>query len=267
MPRYAAIRRVMLMTVLSAASLLPATILATPANMPTFSATYSVRYGILRGTMALELERDSSGYIYRTSLRPRGVASWLRRGEIRETTELAMMDGQFRPLNYESNDTIANPARWARYEFDYADGRVTGEYKQRAVNEPMRSAGHNRISAQVAIMLALQSKSALSEYWIFDRARWRAFHFEVIPKQRAKTPSGNFDTVEVRYARADDSKSWSLQCAPELNYLPVMIEFREGGKIKSRAVLTDYRIEHQDDLMHATSKEITSRPGPGNQAQ
>jgi hypothetical protein len=234
----------MLMIVPAIIGLLPITILAAPDAMPTFSATYSVRYGLLRGSMTLELERGDSGHVYRTSLRPRGVASWLRRGEIRETTELAMMDGQFRPLNYESNDTIANPARWARYEFDYAHGRVTGEYKQRAVNEPMRSGGHNRISAQVGIMLALQSKTALSEYWIFDRARWRAFHFEVIPEQRVKTPAGDFDTVEVRYGRADDSKSWSLHCAPQLNYLPVMIVFRDDGKIKSRAVLTDYSIEH-----------------------
>lgn len=267
MPRYAAIRRVMLMTVLAAASLLPATILATPANMPTFSATYSVRYGILRGTMTLALERDGSGYIYRTSLRPRGVASWLRRGDIRETSRLRLVEGQIRPLDYQSVDTIANPPRRSNYYFADSPGQVTGDYKSYAVNEPMRSGGHNRISAQVAIMLALQSKSALSEYWIFDRARWRAFHFEVMPEQRAKTPSGNFDTVEVRYARDDDSKSWSLHCAPELDYLPVMIEFREGGKIKSRAVLTDYSIEHQDDPMHATSRGITSRSGPGNQAQ
>jgi len=267
MPRYVAIRRVLLMAVLAAASLLPATILATPASMPTFSATYSVRYGILRGTMTLELDHDSSGYIYQTSLRPRGVASWLRRGEIRETTSLRLVGGQIQPLDYRSVDTIANPPRRTDYFFAGSEGQVTGDYKSHAVNEPMRSGGHNRISAQVAIMLALQSKTALSEYWIFDRARWRAFHFEVIPEQRVDTPVGDFKTVEVRYGRDDDSKSWSLHCAPELSYLPVMIVFRDDGKIKSRAVLTEYSIEHQDDPMHATTQEITSRSGPGNQAQ
>jgi len=212
------------------------------ADMPEFSASYKVHYGILHGEMTLELERDGAGYTYRTSLRPRGVASWLRRGEIRETSRLASVNGRIRPMDYFSTDTIARPNRRANYVFDQPVGRVTGEYKSQRVDLPMRADGQNRISAQVAIMGALQSNAELNEFAVFDRGRWRDFQFEVLRGQAVDTPSGHFGTVEVRYTSGDNKKSWSLHCAETLNYLPVVILFSEDGKVKSRAELTKFRI-------------------------
>lgn len=243
MLRYARFQQLLRIITIAAACLLPSILIAAgPATIPAFSATYTVRYGILRGTMTLDLERRDEGYSYQTSLRPRGFASWLRRGEIRETTSLVSQDGLVRPLDYTSVDTIARPNRHANYFFDQPPGHVTGEYKSQSVDVPMRAGGHNRISVQVAVMRALQSNIELSEFPVFDRGRWRDFGFEIIPDQFAETPSGDFETVEVRYASADKNKSWSLHCATALNYLPVMILFREDSKTKSRAVLTEYRI-------------------------
>ena len=243
MTRYAKSLYGWLMFALSLATVLPAPLAAEPAAIPGFSATYSVRYGILRGEMKLALERGDSGYIYRTSLRPKGVVSWLRRGEIRESTSMVPGEGLLRPLDYDSVDTIAKPTRHVQYEFDRSNGRVTGEYKQRDVDVPMQAGGQNRISSQVAIMQALQSGIELSEIPVFDRGRWRTFHFETIPDQVARTPAGEFETVEVRYSSKGKNKSWSLHCATELGYLPVMIVFREDGKTKSRAVLTEFQID------------------------
>lgn len=209
-------------------------------DMPTFSASYSVRYGILRGTMTLSLERQDDAYHYETSLSPSGVASWLRRGEIRETTTILAADDKVLPLDYASTDTIARPERRTNYVFDAAAGKVSGEYKTREVSAPMRTGGQNRISAQVAIMRALQAGDEITRLPVFDRGRWKEFEFTVLPDQSADTPSGRFDTVEVRYSSPGDKRAWSLHCAPALDYLPVMIVFREGNKVKSRARLTDY---------------------------
>ncbi len=211
------------------------------AFMPAFSATYKVRYGVLSGTMTLELRNSGDGYVYETSLSPRGVASWLRRGEIREVTRLLTAGGAVRPLDYTNTDTIARPDRYARYAFDASAGRVSGEYKSQTIDEPMRDGGQNRISAHVAIMQALRSGEELSAFPVFDRGRWKDYRFEILPAEPVETPSGDFDAVEVRYAAADDDRSWSLYLAEDLDYLPVVIVFREGDKTKSRAQLTDYR--------------------------
>ena len=242
MLRFASSVPSMLMTAIVAACLLPAMPAAAMDESPPFSATYSVRYGILRGEMTLELERLDASYSYVTALRPRGFVSWLRRGEIRETTSLVTVDDRVQPLNYSSVDTIARPTRVANYVFDQPPGRVTGEYKSQAVDMPMRIEGQNRISVQVAIMRALQMDIEPTRFSVFDRGRWRDFEIEIFRNQVAKTPSGDFETVEVRYAYKDKPKSWSMHCATELSYLPVMIVYHEDGKTKSRAVLTDYRV-------------------------
>ena len=210
--------------------------------VPPFTAAYTVRYGVLSGRMTLELRRAGEGFEYETSLRPKGLAGLLRKGEIREITTLQTTGGRVRPLDYLSVDTVARPHRRASYTFDNDSGRVTGEYKNREVDEVLRQDGHNRISAHVAIMNALHADTDIAAFSVFDRARWRDFELEAIPDQFVETPFGNFDAVEIRYASADKDKSWSLFCAPELGYVPVMIVFREDGKTKSRARLTDYRM-------------------------
>lgn len=234
------LRRLRITTI--AATLLQLGAVGAHAQMPGFEAHYKVHYGVLRGAMSLELERRGVNYVYRTSLRPRGFASWLRRGEIRETSVLVFVDGQVRPKDYTSTDTISRPNRHTRYVFDRSSGRVTGQYKSRSVDAPLRPDGQDRISAQIAVMRALQSDGRLDKIAVFDRGRWRDFEFEVLPSRTIDTPSGRFDAVEVRYTSIKKNKSWSLHCAEALNYLPVMIVYREDGKVKSRAELTEYRI-------------------------
>jgi hypothetical protein len=214
--------------------------------IPSFNATYQVRYGLLSGKLTLELGRRDSAYLYATTLRPAGLATWFRRGAITERTTLTVGGGTIRPLEYYGQDTIAKPARHTTYLFDYQGGRVTGQYKTQAIDEPMRPDGQNRISVQIAVMLALRSNSEISNVSVFDRGRWKDYRFEVSGDQAVKTRSGTFDTVEVRYASSDSDRTWSMHFAPELSYLPVMLAYYADGKLKSRAQLTDYRIGTAD---------------------
>ena len=210
--------------------------------VPLFSATYTVRYGILHGEMTLELRRSGDGgYIYETSLTPRGFVTLFRSGSIVETTSLEIEDDVLKPVDYRSTDTIANPTRKTVYLFDTPPGRVTGEYKEKAVDEPLRPNGHNRISANVAVMLAMNTGASMTSIPVFDRARWRDFEFEVFPGQLVDTPLGEFETVEIRYSSKHKNKSWSLHCAEALDYAPVMIVYREDDDIKSNARLIEYK--------------------------
>lgn len=217
-----------------------AVVAAAEQTVSPFSATYKVRYGVLRGEMSLDLSQADGGYYYETSLRPRGIANWLRRGEIRETTTIRLSGGDLQPVDYLNIDTISRPHRRAGYEFDDETRRVTGEYKTKAVDAPWRQGGQNRISVHVAIMHALQDGRGITRLPVFDRGRWRDFEFEINRGQYAETPYGDFETLEIRYTSSDKDKSWSMHCAPDLNYVPVKIVFREDGKIRSRALLIDY---------------------------
>jgi hypothetical protein len=234
---YTCIRRLCLLFLMIAA--VPQARASEP--LQAFEATLAIRYGPLSGTMTLRLSHCTGGYIYATSLEPKGFASLFKSGIINETTYLETAGETVRPLDYASTDTIADPVRTTHYVFQ--QDRVSGVYKSQQVDVPMMPGGHNRISAHIAMMMALQSGVDLPGFAIFDRGRWREFEFETIPDQVAKTKSGTFDTVEVRYSPKDSDKSSSLYFAPSLSYLPVMIVYREDGKVKSRAQLTKYRID------------------------
>lgn len=219
------------------AGLLPATSVA--ERVPEFDATYAIRYGVLRGEMTLKLEHRDGGYLYETSLRPRGLISWFRRGSIVERVNLVETGGTIRPLDYARTDTIADPARNSQYQF--GQDRVTGVYKTQQIDVPMREGGHNRISVHIALMNALQSGAAFDSVPVFDRGRWKDYQFDVVHNQLIDTPSGRFDTIEVRYSSPDSDKSWSIHFAEDLDYLPVALIYREGRKTKSRAELADIR--------------------------
>lgn len=209
--------------------------------LPEFAATYRVRYGLLSGTLLLRLSREGDRYVYETSLQPKGLVSLVVRGAIRETTRLIDDGDAVRPLEYVRTDTIADPPRTARYYFH--DERVTGIYKGQRLDLPMQRGGQNRISVHVALMHSLRRGTDIEAFAVFDRSRWKDYHFDVIPGQTVKTASGRFDTIEVRYSSPGEDKSSSLYFAPSLEYLPVVIVYREQGKAKSRARLIDYRIE------------------------
>jgi hypothetical protein len=231
---------------------------ASAQPVPLFSAVYKVSYGILRGEMTLELrQQDDSSYIYETSLAPRGIVSVFRRGSIVETTSLRIEDGKLVPTDYRSTDTIASPTRRTEYRFDTPPGRVTGVYKERQVDEPMRPNGHNRISAHVAVMLAMNTAAEMTGISVFDRARWRDFEFEVLPGQLVRTKPGDFETTEIRYSSKKKNKSWSLYCSEALDYAPVMIIFREDGDIKSKAQLIEFKSLSSSDP--AQPQPISSR--------
>ena len=211
-----------------------------PVALSPFEATLAVRYGPLSGVMTLRLSECTGGYVYETSLQPKGFASLFKSGIITETTYLAIAGDTVRPLDYVSTDTIADPVRTTHYYFH--DDRVSGVYKSQQVDVPMVTGGHNRISAHIALMMALQAGLDVQGFAIFDRARWREFQIEVFPGQEVRTKSGTFDTIEARYSPTDSEKGSSLYFAPSLSYLPVMIVYREDDKVKSRAQLTGYRI-------------------------
>ena len=228
--------------------------------VPLFSATYKVSYGILHGEMTLELRRGTdAGYIYETSLTPRGIVTIFKRGSIVETTALEIEDGVLTPVDYRSMDTIANPTRVTEYLFGTPPGRVTGVYKEKAVDEPLRPNGHNRISAHVAVMLAMNTGAGMTSIPVFDRARWRDFEFEVIPGEIVSTPLGEFETVEIRYSSDSKNKSWSLHCAEALDYAPVMIVYREDDDIKSTARLVEYEALGEPSAAASQPQPISSR--------
>ena len=59
-------------------------------------------------------------------------------------------------------------------------------------------------------------------------------------KKSVKTRAGVYDVVGIQHQRQGSSRATTLWCAPELDYLPVLIEQHKNGKLKFSATLTSY---------------------------
>ena len=61
-----------------------------------------------------------------------------------------------------------------------------------------------------------------------------------VDKKTVQTKAGQFDVVGIEHQKEGSSRKTTLWCAPELDYLPVIIEQHRKGKLKFRASLTNY---------------------------
>ncbi|MBA3563212.1 MAG: DUF3108 domain-containing protein [Gammaproteobacteria bacterium] len=208
-------------------------------GVPEFEAVYKVRVSVARGEMRLVFERRDGALVYHSELEPTGFVSLFKRGVLAETSRFEYGGGQVRPLEYDLVDTISEN-RDAHYVFDWAAGEVTGSYRGQPVETGLDGLTVDRLLLQVAIMSDLAHGREVEAYTVFDRAKAKHYSIEVGDAGTAETPAGEFSVVEVSYTSDDGRKAIVLQCAPDLHYLPVRIEQREDGEVKSRAELVEY---------------------------
>ena len=60
------------------------------------------------------------------------------------------------------------------------------------------------------------------------------------PEGRTHELHGIHELVGIEHQKEGSSRTTTLWCAPELDYLPVIIEQHRLGKLKFRATLTSY---------------------------
>ncbi|CAN5261129.1 hypothetical protein BH24PSE2_BH24PSE2_19060 [soil metagenome] len=211
-------------------------------GVPEFEAVYKVRVSVASGEMRLNLERRNGALVYHSELEPAGFVGIFKRGMLAETSWFEYGGGEVRPLEYDLADTISENHD-ARYVFDWKDREISGAYRGEPVEAPLAPRTVDRLLLQIAIMSDLVHGRRVDEYTVFDRARAKPYSIDVAESGTAKTPAGRFDVVQVSYTSDDGSKAIVLQCAPEFHYLPVRIEQREDGEVKSRAELVRYEFD------------------------
>jgi hypothetical protein len=78
-------------------------------------------------------------------------------------------------------------------------------------------------------------------YVLFDVEKMRVATIREAGNKNVKTPAGRYDVVGIQHQKEGSSRVTTLWCAPELDYLPVVIEQHRKGKLKFRATLTRYK--------------------------
>ncbi len=199
-----------------------------------FSASYDVVYlGMNAGSTTLELSPDGADrWRYLSRANARGVFKLALAGEVRQTSQFALVNGTPRPIRYVADDGTEDVQRDIRLDFDWRAGRVRGTADAQPVDLPVREGLQDGMSVQVALMRALDAGETPQRFFLIDKDEIKEYLYESGGAARLRTAIGELDTVIWSSRRPGSDRVTRVWYAPTLGHAPVQAERRRGQKVE-----------------------------------
>lgn len=225
--------RLLLAALLCAATLLPQ--IAAADELKPFKATYEIAWhGITGGEAEIHLEQLPDGrWSYHSQTSPRGLARLFKPAELSmsQRSVFRFQYDRLVPESFTADDGTANDSKDQDLTFDWVAGRVRGVAERKAVDLPTQPGLLDELSVHVALMHALAAGRVPEGFVMLDGDQVKDYLYTSEGEERLKTEVGEYDTVIFRSSRPDSHKGTWFWCAPELGFLPIRIERREGKNV------------------------------------
>ena len=205
-------------------------------------AEYKVRIAVVTGQLSTELKATDQGYVATHVVKPTGLSRVVASGEMFVTSTFTPVPDGVRPVSYRAIDTIRDVPE-ANITFDWSANLATGTVGDVPVEFQLDGPSHDAVSIQYELMYDLINRQPSDSYVLFDVEKMRVAHIREVGRKTIKTKAGQYEVVGIQHQKEGSSRVTTLWCAPELDYLPVMIEQHRKDKLKFRATLTSYTPE------------------------
>jgi len=230
-------RLVRLLTGLAALALcLP--VLAEPL-LTAHTAEYKVKISIVSGQLNTELRRTAKGYVANHVVRPTGISRIITRGTMDVTSEFDRRTDGIQPVRYQALDTIRDEPD-VDLRFDWSTNEAIGTVGDENVRLQLDGMAYDSVSIQYKLMHDLLTGNPSEQYTLFDVDKMRVANVSMVGEKEVDTKAGKFLAVGVQHQKEGSSRTTTLWCVKELDYLPVVIEQHREGKLKFRAKLVKY---------------------------
>ena len=224
---------------LIAASIAFAPLVALAGDLTPHRAEYKVRIAVVSGQLNTELRATDNGYVATHVVKPTGVSRMITRGRMQVSSEFTADAEGVRPVTYHAVDTIRkDPEAHITFEWDTNEAR--GTVGNDDVVLQLDGLAHDAVSIQYQLMHDLINDAPSASYVLFDVEKMRVANVRNVGSKTVKTKAGSFEVVGIEHQKEGSSRTTTLWCAPELDYLPVVIEQHRKGKLNFRASLTSY---------------------------
>lgn len=204
-------------------------------------AEYKVRISVLGGKLHTQFEATENGYYAESVIEATGMSRMLAGGAIREKSWFSERDGMILPMQYRSADTISRDHDIVDLDFNWNAQEVTGLINGQDFQAELDGEVHDRVSLQYGLMYDLLNGGEKKKYLLQDAEELKPLSISNVGTKEVNVPYGKFDAVGIRHQREGSSRVTTLWCVEKLGYLPVIIEQHRKGKLRLRAVLTQYR--------------------------
>lgn len=213
---------------------------ANPGLVP-HAAEYRIKISVLGGNLSTRLEATANGYHAESSIEPTGMSRIVARGSIIESSDFRSSADGLRPERYVSADTLSKDGQTVYLDFDWDEMAVGGTIDGAKYEDTLQENTLDRVSLQYGLMYDMLNRHERSTYNLQDADELKALNISNIGTRSLKVPFGTFEAVGIQHQTVNSSRVTTLWCAEALGYLPVVIEQHKDGKLRVRAVLTEYR--------------------------
>jgi hypothetical protein len=199
-----------------------------------FVANYSITWhGMSAGTTQLKLERLPDGrWSYSSQSTARGLFRLAMPAELSSRSVFRIVDDKVIPETFIAEDSAKDDDKDQDIAFDWAAGRVRGVAERRKVDLPTQPGLLDTLSVQVALMHALLGGRTPDRFLLLDKDRVKEYLYATQGKERVQTEAGTWDAVIFRSSRPTSRNGTYFWCAPDIGYLPLKVERREGKDVQ-----------------------------------
>jgi hypothetical protein len=205
---------------------------ALAADLAPFKASYSFRYrGMSAGGAELRLQQLPDGrWSYESLVRARALLlvrfNWESRSVFR------IIDDKVVPEQFSSSE------KDEQVRFDWASSRVTGTVGRKQVDLPTQPGLLDTQSVQVALMQELLSGRMPARFVLIDEGRIKDYRYAVEGSEIIDSPLGQHRVDIFSSRRPNSNKATYFWCAPDLGFIPLKVERRNGRDVEWSMTLT-----------------------------
>ena len=204
-------------------------------------AEYKVKISVVSGQLNTELKTTDSGYVATHIIKPTGISRMITRGSMNVSSTFRADTDGVKPVTYHAVDTIGDDPE-THITFDWHTNEAIGTVGDEDVLLQLDGIAHDSVSIQYELMHDLLNGGPDNSYVLFDVDKMRVANVRNVGTKKFSTNAGEYEAVGIQHQKEGSSRVTTLWCAPELNYLPVIIEQHRKGKLKFRAMLTNYTL-------------------------
>jgi hypothetical protein len=217
--------------------MLGGTVRAEPAAPDPFVATYNVTYrGLSAGQLKFSLTREpgTGRYVYETRVDPSMLARLVVSGAAVERTVMEIGPDGVRPIEWTLDDGKSTDKDDGHLSFDWTRGRVTGRVKQKNVDLPIEPGVQDRLSIQIAVVVALMRGQEPGTVSLVDDNQVKRYLYTRKETTSVDTPLGKLDAVVYESTREGGSSRVSrFWLASSKQYAAARAEQIRKGKVET----------------------------------
>ena len=197
-----------------------------------FEAHYNVIWkGIGAGRSSLTLKRlDNERWSYETRNVARGLFRVALPGDISQSSEFRVVNGTVMPEHFRGDDGTDATRKDVDIRFDWQAHRATGVAEDKRIEVALEPGIQDGMSVQAALMIELMHGRTPSSFMMLDKDRVKEYLYSREGTETLETAIGRKETVIFRSRRPDSEHSTMYWCVPEMGYVPVKVERRNGKK-------------------------------------